>query len=58
MNTKQVDQYSPEEIARRRDAGLLRALKTPPKPHSEMVGKGKRESGAVKSRVKKPSRKG
>jgi hypothetical protein len=30
------DDYSEKETARRRDAGLLRALNTPPKPHSGM----------------------
>jgi len=57
MDTKQSDdQSSPAEIARRRDAGLLSALKTPPKPHSEMVGNGKRVSRGEKSRVKKSSK--
>jgi len=50
------DESSPEEIAHRRDAGLLRALNTPPKPHSEMVGKRKRVSQTGKSRVKKAQR--
>jgi hypothetical protein len=54
MNESSDDQYSPEEIARRRDAGLLRALKTPPKLHSEMVGKSKRAKARQQSRVKKP----
>ncbi len=49
MNKQTDDQSSPAEVARRRDAGLLSALKTPPKPHSEMVGKGKRESKSGKS---------
>jgi hypothetical protein len=55
-SSNQNDQDSPEEIARRRDAGLLRALKMPPKPHSEMVGKSKRVSKVGKSRVKKTER--
>ena len=32
---------SEKEIAKRRDEGLRRLLKTPPKPHAEIVGKGK-----------------
>jgi hypothetical protein len=35
MGAKQ-ETYSDEEIARRRDEALLRALNTPPKRHSEM----------------------
>jgi hypothetical protein len=29
------DQYSPEEIARRLERGLRRALTTPPQPHGK-----------------------
>jgi hypothetical protein len=37
--------YSEEEIAKRRDEALLRALSTPPKPHSAMK-LGKRNAKA------------
>jgi hypothetical protein len=38
------DQYSPEEIARRRDAVLKAMINTPPTPHkaARLKGKGKR----------------
>jgi len=49
------DEFSQKETERRMEEALRRALNTPPKPHSEMVGKGKRESRRAKSRVKKPS---
>jgi hypothetical protein len=39
---KESDEYGDDEIARRRDEALLRALSTPPKPHSAMkLGKNK-----------------
>lgn len=46
---------SESEIARRRDAGLLRALKTPPKSHKEMA---EERAGRAKRTVrhKKPIR--
>jgi hypothetical protein len=49
MGTKRLeDQYSDEEIARRRDEALLRALSTPPKPHRDMkLGKRKAKSKIV-----------
>jgi hypothetical protein len=57
---KQRDQaegeYTPEEIARRRDEAIRRALNTPPKPHSEIIGKSGRkpkERPASKGRVHK-----
>jgi len=59
MNTKtENDHYGPEETQRRMESAIRRALNTPPKPHSEMVGKGKRVIEPGKSRVKKASRKG
>jgi hypothetical protein len=43
--------YSEEEIARRRDEALLRALSTPPKRHSEMkLGKRKAKASRAKKR--------
>lgn len=50
------DQYSPEEAQRRMTNAIRRALNTPPTPHKEMVGKGKRAGAARKSRVKKSDR--
>jgi hypothetical protein len=54
MNARS-DEYSAEETQRRMDNAIRRALNTLPKPHSEMVGKGKRVSRTGKSPVKKPS---
>jgi hypothetical protein len=45
--------YTDEEVAKRRDAGLKRLLKTPPKPHAEVAGKSvpaKPKSGNRKTR--------
>jgi hypothetical protein len=36
------DQFSEEEIARRRDEAIRRALRTPPTPFKKMVGKTER----------------
>jgi hypothetical protein len=49
----QSETYSEEETIHRRDAALLRALSTPPKPHSAMkIGKRKAKAGA--KATKKP----
>ncbi len=46
MRKKRDDKLlSEEEIARRRDAALKRALSTPPKTHKEMVKKSKSTKG-------------
>jgi hypothetical protein len=52
MKRREDEQYSPEETARRRDEAIRRALNTPPKPHSEIVGKGggRKRSASAKSR--------
>jgi hypothetical protein len=49
-------QFSDEEIARRRDDAIRRALNTPPKPLKEYVGKSERAIAQRNSRVKKAAR--
>jgi hypothetical protein len=54
---KERNEFHDDEIARRRDQALLRALNTPPKPHSEMkLGKRKAKAGAEASPPKKRGR--
>jgi hypothetical protein len=54
---KSDDQFTDEEIARRRDEALLRALNTPPKPHSAMkLGKRKAKAGEKANPPKKRGR--
>jgi hypothetical protein len=52
------EEYSEEEIARRRDDAIRRALKTPPKPLKEFVGKSERAVAHKDSRVGKAARSG
>jgi hypothetical protein len=53
VNSKSDIRYTDEEIARRRDDAIRRALNTPPKPLKEFVGKSKRAIAQRKSRVRK-----
>jgi hypothetical protein len=51
--------FSVEEIARRRDAAIRRALNTPPKPAKELIGKterarAQRHTKAIRARLTKP----
>jgi hypothetical protein len=50
------DQLGEDEIQRRMEAGIRRALSTPPKPTSEIVGKSERAAQMRESRVRKASR--
>ena len=54
------DDYSEQEIARRRDAVIKRMLATPPKPHSEMkLGKPRGKlSKSPKIKKKAPPKQG
>jgi hypothetical protein len=53
MKGREDEQYTPEETARRRDEAIRRALNTPPKPQSEISGRGRKKRGASKSRPAK-----
>jgi hypothetical protein len=58
-NYRENDEFTDEEIARRRDDAIRRALNTPPKPLKEFVGKteraqSQRESRAIRARRAKP----
>jgi hypothetical protein len=55
MTAKQPgEKLSDQEIARRRDDAIRRALNTPPKPHKEMVGKTKRAKARRKRKKSAP----
>jgi hypothetical protein len=45
-----------EEIARRRDDAIRRALNTPPKPRKELLGKSERAQTKQNGRVRKVTR--
>lgn len=48
---KDPDQLSEKEAAKRRDAALLRALKTPPKANKDFIGRGSKSPKAQKPRI-------
>jgi hypothetical protein len=57
MSPKHSDESMTEqEIARRRDELIRRALGTPAKPMSDYIGKSKRAKAQKKKRVKKADR--
>lgn len=56
MAENNTSEPSAEEIARRRDDAIRRALNTPPKPNSAYVGKGNRANARKLSRVKQATR--
>jgi hypothetical protein len=60
MAKQQSDEFSLEEVARRRDAVIKRMLNMPPKPHSEMkLGKPRGEPGkSPKAKKKAPPKRG
>jgi hypothetical protein len=59
MGKNSDDQFTDEEIARRRDEALVRALSTPPKRHSEMkLGKRKAKVKPIGSPKRRDSLKG
>jgi hypothetical protein len=56
---KNLDEFHPEEIARRRDDAIQRALNTPHKPTKELIGKterakAQRETKALRAHRPKP----
>jgi len=54
MKVGKDEQYTLEETARRRDEAIRRALNTPPKPQSDIVGKsGRKRRTPPKSRPTK-----
>jgi len=55
-STAMSAELTDEEIARRRDEAIRRALNTPPKPHKEMVGVTERAQARRESRVRKSVR--
>lgn len=56
MSKTSDDDYGADEIRRRMDAAVRRALNTPPKPMKEIVGKSERAVAQRKSRVRKKRR--
>jgi hypothetical protein len=53
MAARSNDELAPDEIARRRDDAIRRALNMPPKPLKEFVGKSERAIAQRKNRIRK-----
>ena len=51
MADKPEQELSAEEIARRRDAAIKRALNTPPTPTKELIGKTERAQSQAETRT-------
>jgi hypothetical protein len=56
VKPKEPSEFSDEEITRRRDDAIRRALITPPKPLKEYVGKSERAVEMKESRARKAAR--
>lgn len=56
MEGSSGEELTNEEIDRRRDDAIKRALSTPRQPPNKSLNKGQRAEGATKSRVKKSAR--
>jgi hypothetical protein len=52
-NNRSGEPLDDAEIARRMEAGIRRALSTPPKPTRKLIGKTKRAKAMKKSRARK-----
>ena len=50
------EEFTQQEIEKRRDNAIRRAMNTPPKPLKEFVGKTERAQAQRESRVKKAAR--
>ena len=52
MVARSDDQLSEAETVKRRDAAILKALKTPPKPHKAVVAKRRKKPMAAKRQAR------
>ena len=58
LDMSDEDKFSDDEIARRMEAGVRRALNTPPTPTRELVGKTERaQEQRAKKKRKSPTKK-
>lgn len=57
-HSKNQQDFTDEEIAKRRDKGLLNLLRTPPKPHDEITGKRKKGADQIDQRPRQSRQSG